>query len=362
MKIMFCVLCLSYGGAEKNLCFVANEMVERGHDVVICNLNTLPTVQRIDSRIKVIDVPRFHKKFVKRFQQINYIRKVCKEEGPDVMVSFLFMPNFLATVTGKFARVPVIISERADPNRHKSIADRLVYFFYRFANGAVFQTEGAKSCFPKKLQRKSTVIPNPVMLKDESFFAVPEDAEKSIVFCGRFEVVQKRQDIALEAFQMIHEKHPEYVLDFYGDGPDEAAMRDYAKQLGLEDCVNFHGVSGNVLHDMARSELFVMSSDYEGIPNVLLEAMSIGLPCVSTDCSPGGARMLIRDGVDGLIVPCGDAEALAAAVCRMIEDRAFAVKCGKEALCVRERFSKQVILNEWEAFITKIANVGREAK
>ena len=273
------------------------------------------------------------------------------------MVSFLFMPNFLATVTGKLVGVPVIISERADPNRHKSMADRFIYFFYRFANGAVFQTEGAKSCFPKMLQRKSTVIPNPVMLKDESFFAVPENAEKSIVFCGRFEVVQKRQDIALQAFQMIHEKHPEYVLDFYGDGPDEAAMKDYTKQLGLEDCVNFHGVSGNVLHDMARSELFMMSSDYEGIPNVLLEAMSIGLPCVSTDCSPGGARMLIRDSVDGLIVPCGDAIALADAVCKMIEDREFAIKCGREAIKVRERFSKQKILDAWEAFITKKAKI-----
>ena len=362
MKIMFCVLCLSYGGAEKNLCFIANEMVERGHEVVICNLNTLPTVQKIDTRIKVIDVPVFSKRYVKRIQQIDYIRKVCKDERPDVMVSFLFMPNFLATVVGKLTGVPVIISERADPNRHTVFAERLIYFFYRFANGAVFQTNGAKKCFPKMLQRKSTVIPNPVMLKDPSLFSVYEDAEKSIVFCGRFEVVQKRQDIALEAFKVVHDKHPEYVLDFYGDGPDENAMKAYAQRLGLSGCVNFHGVSSNVLQDMARSELFMMSSDYEGIPNVLLEALSIGMPCVSTDCSPGGARMLIRDGDSGLIVPCGDAEALANAVCKMIEDRDFAISCGRNAVEVRERFSKQKILDAWESFMEKYAKGGKNKK
>ena len=94
----------------------------------------------------------------------------------------------------------------------------------------------------------------------------------------------------------------------------------------------------------------MMSSDFEGIPNVLLEAMALGLPCVSTDCSPGGARMLINDGKDGLIVPCGDSKALADAVCRMIEDREFAVRCGKNALAVRERFSLDRILDSWEEF------------
>ncbi len=362
MKIIFNVLCLSYGGAEKNLCIIANEMVERGHEVIICNMNTLPTVQNVDDRIKVIDMPRFNRKLIKRFQQINYIKKVCKQECPELMVSFLFMPNFLSVFAGKLAGVPVIISERADPNRHKKTADKIIYYFYRFANGAVFQTNGAKECFHQKLQDKSVVIPNPVMLKDETVCADYNCAEKSIAFCGRFEVVQKRQDVALDAFKIVHERHPQYTLDFYGDGPDENSIKDYARQLGLDDCVKFHGVSNNVLCDMTRSELFMMSSDYEGIPNVLLEAMSIGLPCVSTDCSPGGARMLINSGENGLIVPCGDSAALAEAICKMIEDREFAIKCGREAIKVRERFSKQKILDAWEDFFVKKAKVRSKTK
>lgn len=355
MKIMFCVSCLSYGGAEKNLCIVANDMVARGHDVVICNMNTLPTVQKTDDRVKIIDMPRFTKKFVKRLQQVNYIKEICKTEQPDLVVSFLFMPNFLSVLAGKWAGVPVIISERADPNRHRSLADRIIYYFYQYADGAVFQTHGAKECFPKKLQKKSTVIPNPVIVKDDTLCANYENPEKTIAFCARFELVQKRQDVMLDAFKIVNARHPEYVLKFLGDGPDEEKMKEYARELNLQNNVEFCGVSKQVLKDISTSELFVLSSDFEGIPNSLLEAMSIGLPCISTDCSPGGARMLIEDGKNGLIVPCGDATALAEAICKMIENREAAIRCGKKAADVKARFSKQNILDAWEEFFIKIA-------
>lgn len=350
MKILFNVLCLSYGGAEKNLCIVANGMLERGHEVVICNMNHIPTVQKLDERIKVYDIPKYTGK-TKRLKQLGFMKKVCKAEKPQIIVSFLFMPNFLSTILGKMLRIPVIISERADPNQHSDKVGRFVYRVYATADGAVFQTEGAKACFPEKLQKKSRVIPNPVILKDESIFADYVGCRRSIAYSGRFELKQKRQDVALDAFKIIHERHPEYVLDFYGDGPDEPAMKEYAKALGLEDSVNFNGVSSELLKAEASSEIFMMSSDYEGIPNVLLEAMSIGLPCVSTDCSPGGARMLIENGENGLIVPCGQAEALADAVCRMIEDRDFALSCGRKATAVRERFALDKILDSWENYI-----------
>ena len=349
MKIMFSVLCLSYGGAEKNLCVVANGLAARGHEVIICNLNHLPTVQTVDGRIKVFDVPRYTGK-TKRLKQLSYMKKICKAERPQLLVSFGFFPNFLTAILGKAVRIPVIISERADPNQHRDRIGRFAYRVFTAADGAVFQTDGAKACYCEKLQGKSRVIPNPVFLKDDSIFADYEGCRKAIAFSGRFELKQKRQDIALEAFRIIHERHPEYVLDFYGDGPDEEAVKTYAAELGLSDCVNFNGVSYQLLKEESTAEIFIITSDFEGIPNVLLEAMAIGLPCVSTDCSPGGARMLINDGENGLIVPCGDPEALAQAVCRMIGDREFAVRCGRNALAVRERFSMKNILDAWEEF------------
>ena len=354
MKILFCISCLSYGGAEKNLRIVANHMAEKGHEVLVCSFGSQPCVQPLRDDIKVIYMPEYRAKGVKRAQQISFLRKLIKTEKVDGIVSFLCFPNFISIIAGKLAGVPVIVSERGDPYQFNSTVMKAMYATYRYAAGAVFQTEMAKEYFHPSLQARSAVIANPVELKDETLFADLGSAEKSIAYSARFELVQKRQDIMLEAFKTVLEKHPDYVLRFYGDGPDEEKMKKYAEELGISENVIFCGRSNNVLSDISKSSMFVLSSDYEGIPNSLLEAMSLGLPCVSTDCSPGGARMLIEDGVNGLIVPRADAPALAAAICRMIEEEGLAETCGKNATAVRERFAMSVILSGWEEYIEKI--------
>lgn len=355
MKIVFVTTSLGYGGAAKILSTVANHMAGEGHEVVVCNFNFAPTGQTLAEGVRVIDMPTYTKKGIKRLQQLNFVRKVMKQEKPDVSVSFLQFPNFYNIIAGKLTGTPTIVSERGDPYQVTAKIEKTMHKFYPRAAGAVFQTEMARDYFPESLRKKSVVIANPVVLKDDTIFADYDNAEKTIAYSARFEVVQKRQDLMLDAFRLVLEKHPEYVLKFLGDGPDEPRMKEYAKALGIEESVRFCGMSKQVLKDISSSELFVLSSDYEGIPNALLEAMSIGLPCVSTDCSPGGARMLINDGENGLLVPRGEAEALAAAICRMIEDRNFAIRCGKEATKVRERFSVDSILSAWETYIEKVA-------
>ena len=351
MKIMFCVLCLNYGGAEKNLCIVANELCKRGHDIYICNLNYLPTVQYIDNSVTVIDAPSFSTRGVKRFQQLNFIIKCCKDIHPDLLVSFLYIPNILTPIAGKILHIPTIISERGDPSKRNGKLQR----FYSLATGAVFQTEGARKYFKGKLYNKGTVIPNPVILSEKYEKKYDYNIRtKSIIFSARFSIQQKRQDLMLDAFKIVHEKYPEYILNFFGDGPDEEKIKQYTTELGLEHSVRFNGLTTNMVEELIKSEIFVLSSDYEGIPNSLIEAMSIGLPCVSTDCTPGGARLLINNGENGLIVERGNSTLLAAAILRMIEDRAFAIKCGNEAKKISQTFSLENIMNDWERYCMRI--------
>ena len=331
-------------------------MADAGHDVIVCSFLSRPCVQPLSESIRLIYMPEYKKKVIKRAQQIGFVKRLMKKEKPDVAVSFLCFPNFISIVAGKLAGVPVIVSERGDPYQLTSKVMRAIYSIYRYARGAVFQTDMAKQYFHPSIQKRSTVIANPVELKDENLFTDYEKAEKSIAYSARFEVVQKRQDIMLEAFKLVHEKHPDYILKFFGDGPDEDKMKKYAEELGISSIVSFCGKSSKVLEDISVSEMFVLSSDYEGIPNSLLEAMSIGLPCVSTDCSPGGAKMLINDGENGILVPRSDAKALSEAICRMIEDRDGAIRMGKAATEVRERFKMGVIMNAWEKYITEIAS------
>ena len=206
------------------------------------------------------------------------------------------------------------------------------------------------------MQRKSVVISNPIINVKEEFFYNVAEAEKVIAFAGRFETVQKRQDIMLEVMKLVLEKHADYKLAFYGDGKDEDDIKMLASKIVIEDNVEFKGVSDNLVKDISKCEIYVLTSDYEGIPNTLLEAMTIGMPCVSTDCSPGGARMLIDNGINGTLVPCGDVTAIADAINFYIENKDIAEKHGKEAVKIKDKFSYDGIMEKWEKYILEVIN------
>ena len=354
MKIMLCISCLSYGGAEKNIKFIAHRLLERGHEVIICNFNTKPTVQKLDDRIRIVDMPTYKKRYVKRLQQLFFIKRLIKKECVDLLISFLFMPNALSAIAGRLTRTPVIVSERADPGQLKGIADRTVYFFYRYASGAVFQTEGARNLFPKKLRRKSTVIPNPIFINESIPDVSYEEREKTVVSVGRFANTQKRYDVMLKAFAIFSKSHPEYTLKLYGDGEDEGKIREWCEELRIADRVKLMGVTSTPMADTCRDGIFLITSDYEGISNALLEAMATGLPCVSTDHTPGGARLLIEDGVNGLLAPMGDFEAIARAMQKFADNPDLAKSCGERAREVTERFAPDRIFDMWEKYLTSL--------
>lgn len=361
MKILFVISCLSYGGAEKNLMLVANHVREK-NDVAICNFNEHDTKQEIDSEIAYYEQSRWVSSG-KRFDwiglrkaQYRFLKKTCKSFVPDIIISFLPMPNALAVLCGKELHIPVIISERADPYRSISKIDKLIHFIYGFADGAVFQTDGAKNFYQKKLQKKSVVINNPVIVPENAGMHDIKTANKEIVCVGRFENKQKRQDLAIQAMKIIHGKYPDYKMVFWGDGDDLNSAKALAHELLPDDCIAFKGVSRNVLHDIKDSEIYLLTSDYEGIPNTLIEAMSLGLPCVSTDCSPGGARLLLGNSEYGIIVPCGDADAISGAVIKLIENKELSADYGNKAKSSLDRFSVEKIMRNWDKYIAEIAN------
>lgn len=361
MKILFTISCLSYGGAEKNLMLVANHLCEK-NDVAICNFNEHDTKQEIKPDITYYEQSRWissGKKFdwiALRKAQYNFLKKTCKSFAPDIIISFLPMPNALAVLCGKKLHIPVIISERADPYRSISKIDKLIHYIYTFADGAVFQTDGAKNFYQKKLQEKSVVINNPVIVPKNVQTHDLKTANKEIVCVGRFENKQKRQDLAIKAMKIIREKYPDYTMAFWGDGDDLNSAKALAHESMLDDCVVFKGVSTNVLNDIKDSEVYLLTSDYEGIPNTLIEAMSLGMPCVSTDCSPGGARLLLGDSENGIIVPCGDADAISEAVIKLIENKDLSADYGNKAKNSLDRFSVEKIMRNWDEYIAKITN------
>jgi len=185
------------------------------------------------------------------------------------------------------------------------------------------------------------------------------DSKNEISFVGRFEIKQKRQDIMLKAFHLVQKEIKDIKLVFYGDGEDVNVIKTMVNNLKLNDKIVFRGKVDNVESHIYNSKLFVLTSDYEGIPNSLIEAMSLGLPCISTDCDPGGARLLIKDNINGLLVPKGDEKKIAEAILFLLRNPVSAYKIGQEARKILEEYSEDKIIYLWKTYIEKIIwNIG----
>lgn len=359
IKVLFVTNSLGYGGASKILTFVANNLDKNRFRAAIYNLSTSPTVQKVDNDILIFDDETRNIRIIRRFIQVISIMKKIYSYKPDIIISFLDTPSFLSVIAGKLTRIPVIFSERGDPYKRNTFSSKIYHYIISHAAGAVFQTNAAKEYYPKRLQEKSRVVLNPAIIKDESLEANLDSPANEISFVGRFENVQKRQDIMIEAFKIVSEKYPDYVLKFYGKGQDEDYIKGLAEASGLKNKILFMGYTSNPTKDISNSRMLVLTSDYEGIPNALIEAMSIGLPVVSTDCSPGGARMLIENEVNGLLVNTGDPMAVAKAITKYIGNPDLAKRCGTAARKIKDKFLPDVIIKQWEDYINLVAGRGK---
>ena len=357
VKILFFNIRIDYGGADKMMTYIANHL-SKTHSVDFLTYRNAEVLQPLSDRVNHIHNPLYThpNKFIEIFGQIKALRKFIKENKYDLCVSFLNPASYMLILATRGLDTKVLLSERGDPNvltKSKNPFLRLIFKIVQKANGYVFQTEEAKKCYSKRAQENSVVIPNPMPDKE-----IPEPYEgerkKVIVTVSRLDLRQKRQDILIDAFAKIAPNYPDFSLRLYGDGPDMEKLKDIAEKTGFGDRIEFAGLCRNVLSSINDCALFVLSSDFEGIPNALLEAMACGIPCISTDCSPGGARVIIKDGTNGIIVPRGDVDALSRAMERLICESDLSKKFSENAVGVIEEFSKEKIFSMWEAYINQL--------
>lgn len=358
MKILFLHTNISYGGGDKMIVDIANAL-SQNHDVDFLTYRKDIVLQPLNEKVHHIHNPLFKCK-IKPFEnlgQMYMLHKFLKKSDYDIAVAFLHPSNYMLTLAAKGTRTKVLLSERGDPYSRKKnggLFVRCVEHIIHLADGYVFQSDGAKELYPLECQNKGIVIVNsiPDNAKDVQYVG---ERKKTIVHVARMELVQKRQDIMLAAFKIFSQKHPEYTLQFYGDGPDEEKVKSMAIELGIAEKVEFKGAQKDILSKICDAGMFVLTSDYEGLPNALLEAAAIGLPCISTDCSPGGARMIIENDYNGFIVPCGDYELLAEKMGVLAEDTEIANKFSRKAINVINKFNPTNVYPQWDQFIRKLA-------
>ena len=358
MKILILNADLGYGGAEKMLAFLADSLADAGMDVTFLTYRDGNDSRRLSDSVK-----REHfqleseggsiKEYIKT---VRFLRKYIRNEKFDLALAFLLPSQVRLIPACKGTGTKVLLSQRGDPYHseeysHGKLISLLNDYLFGKADFYVFQTEKAKLFYPEKIRRKSTVIPNPVMPVKRTASRTPGSTEKRIVSVGRLEIRQKRQDLLIEAFNKFSSEYPEYILEIYGSGEDEDKIMDLT--AGNEK-IKLKGVSSDIPSAIENAAMFVMTSDYEGIPNALAEAMSLGLPCISTDCSPGGAALLMENGKNGLLVPVGDSDKLAEAMREYMDDPEFAEQMGRNAINIADTFSQEKILDQWISFIERV--------
>lgn len=357
-RILFIADSLSYGGAEKMLCCVANGLAEKGNHVIVINMMEHPdNAGRLNEDIQVINIQPIKIRYLDRVDQILKLVKSVKKCKPDIIIAFKFFSNYMAAIAGRILSLPVIISERCDPSRECVLTGRarLYWNIINAADGGVFQTQEAMRYYSAGMQKRGTVIPNPALLKEDITHTVRTNEESgTVVSVGRLSNIQKRYDIMLQAFQLFSQNHPEYTLKIYGDGEDGDTIRQWISEYGLDDTARLMGRTEHPLQAMDEADIFLTTSDYEGISNSLLEAMAIGMPVIATDCTPGGARLLIKNGQNGILVPCGDTSAVSQALNKLADDYLLRREYGMMARNVRKEYNIENIIGMWSDYKDRV--------
>lgn len=348
MKLTFVTSTLHAGGAERVISLLANSFCQKGYEVEIVCINKHLVFYPIDEKVKVW-FAEDEVKSLSILKKMMWLRKHINSEKPDVVIAFMLEVYCVTLASLIGVSVPVISSERIDPHFFGRAKGLLRWLLLRGTTHLVVQTVRIKDFYSAKLQSRTTIIPNPVT--DKVFSLTPTLKQKRIIAVGRL-AYQKNYPMMFRAFAKVHHDFPDWQLVVYGNGPQKEEIRGVIERLGMEGHIILAGKSDHVVEEMNKSSLFVMSSDYEGMSNALLEAVCVGLPVISTDVS--GARDLITEGVNGYIVPVGNERALTLALSSMLSSPEKMDEMGRQSKALAPRFREEQIVGQWEELIKSV--------
>ena len=214
------------------------------------------------------------------------------------------------------------------------------------------QTVRQQSFLRYGLRQRSVILPNSV---NPEFAIDRYEGDRPLKICmvGRMDE-NKNQKMALKAFSQITGDHPGARLILMGDGPVRDKLMRLSQELGISDKVEFTGVVSDVRDRLYDAYAFLLTSDTEGMPNTLLEAMSLGVACISTDCPCGGPAEVIEDGVNGILVKPGDSDGLAIALEKLISDNELMESLGRAAHETMKDYRPIVVNSRWEFYYLSI--------
>lgn len=379
------------GGAERVVSLLGNSLSERGYNVTLiithqqykdailntiesnvnvisledeisCTYNNIKKLKMLKARISHKITPKkteeeylIDKYKVRNYEKVRYLKKYFSEHPQATSIAFLYDSIYLTLLSATKSN-RVIISERGDPRQCLTSKTNIAFFKTMFhkADAMVFQSPDAMKWYEENANIKGSVIFNPVK-PDLPERYIGTRQKKIVNFCRISN--QKNLHLLVNAFELFSKDYPEYKLYIYGDAVGNGAegylesVNDAIDRLGCKEKINILPAQREI-HDLIKDyAMFVSSSDFEGMSNSMLEAMAIGLPTICTDCPAGGARAVIKDHINGILVPVNDVEAMANAMKEVAENTALAEKLSINGTKIREELSVDKIINQWMEII-----------
>lgn len=356
ITLLFYINKIADGGAERAIVNLTTALSEQNYNVIlVTSFRTKDEYELGDKveRISLEDEQIQQSRLKKNFSRIKKLRELCMERQPQAVISFMTEPIMRAQIATIGLSVKNIVSVRCNPS--------MAYFGIKgfilgkvllpLANGCVFQTREAQEWFPLRLQKKSKIIYNPVTL--DFYEKKRETIKHKVVTCGRLSE-EKNHEMLIRAFKRVLKEVPDAQLEIYGIGEMENKLQVLIDHMKLSGSVWLRGNIRDVPDILSEADLFVMSSDQEGLPNALMEAMAIGVPSISTDCPCGGPRELFGEELKDMLVPVGDVEALADKMIELLSDDEKRLHVGANMRKRAKMFRADVIGEQWVAYIEQL--------
>ncbi len=361
-RLTFVIHQISAGGAERVLTLLANELCKKGWSVTLLTFDSgsEPVFFELHSGVQhwplslMREQGGWWKAIKVHFLRPWVLRRAIRKSRPDAVIAFLERMNILTLMATIGLKIPVIVSERNHPvfntSKFLSLSRQAVY---KMSACLVLQTHDAGAFFSSSIPK--SVIPNPILVPEYPAPVLKSEASsQTLVAMGRL-CSQKGFDFLLNAFAPLGNKFPDWVLEIWGEGAQRGNLECLRDELGLRERVRFPGLTKEHYKTMAEADIFVLSSRYEGFPNVLGEAMACGLPVVSFDC-PSGPSEMIQDGVNGLLVPPENIQELSSSLERLMASVELRNTLGEQARKITESYSLDKIVQSWEELIGEVVN------
>ncbi|UOY06092.1 glycosyltransferase family 4 protein [Muricauda sp. SCSIO 64092] len=355
-KIAFVIGSLSSGGAERVISTLSNQLIENFEVLIITFLKQEP-FYHLDQRVKVIPcknhIPSPRNIFQSlrlNYQLVKSTYSILKRENVDLTIGFITSANIIALIAAKLNGIPCMISERNNPiieevPKFWRVLRRLLY---PKADFVILQTQGVKQYYERLLNpNKIGVLPNPIS-KELSRLRPEAPSEKKIILTVGRLVKEKNQRLLINAFSNVEQK--DWEIQIVGNGNQQRELQSLIAEHGLEGKVTLRQPTKDIAKYYRNAGIFVLTSENEGLPNALIEAMHFGIPSISTNC-PFGPSDLIEDGINGFLIPVNDQKALERGLSELMGNKSLRKSFGEKGKITTKEFENDIAVGKWQIVI-----------